>query len=314
MTAEPLPAVTITIVLHNSADGLESCLRAIAPAVGDGFAEVIAVDNASPDGSAAILARELPHARILASAENLGFARGVNLAWPHVRGRYWVLLNPDVVVPSDGLRALAEWMDRHPRLGIASPEIAQADGTPSSAGRALPSIGRTLVEMTRLHRLLPRRARGRLLRGAYWTGGDQLDTGWVAGTAMVVRRAAVEPTGLADGIFMYGEDLEWCWRARRAGWRIGVCSAVTVVHAEATSARRTWGPEEALRRMARGMYEAVRLMRGSLYAGLYMRAEALALRVESVVPGRPPERRDRARALSRAWREAPRGGIRIRSD
>lgn len=309
MSGGPRPAVTVTVVLHNSEVGLTACLRAIHRDMQTGLANLVVVDNASPDSSAQIVMREAPYATLVRSEENLGFAAGVNLAWPHVLGRYWMLLNPDTVVADQGLARLVEWMDRHPRIGIASPEIVSADGIPSSAGRALPSILRSACELTRLHRLLPAPMRARLLRGSYWLGGDQFDTGWVPGTAMIARHETVAEIGTLDArMFMYGEDLEWCWRARRAGWRIGVCSAVIVVHAGATSACRTWDADEALQRMATGVFDAVQRVRGGAYARCYMRIEGLSLRLESLHPRRSPELRARSRTLSRAWLCAARGG------
>ena len=90
------------------------------------------------------------------------------------RGRYWLLLNPDVRVPADGLEKLVAWMDGHPEHGVASPDLVGADGRWQAPGRAFPSIGLTLLELTRAHRALPRDLRGRLLRGPYWIDGDQL--------------------------------------------------------------------------------------------------------------------------------------------
>ena len=175
MAPSPSPTVSVTIVLHNSERELERCLEAIRPEILSGFAELIAVDNASPDGSAGTVARALPDARIIRSSENLGFAAGANLAWPHVRGRYWLLLNPDAELDEGGIESsLRGWTPI--ALGAASAELADPDGAgPPSAGRALPSPWRPLLEASRLHLLLPREARGRSLRGAYWSGGDQLD-------------------------------------------------------------------------------------------------------------------------------------------
>ena len=123
MAPSPSPTVSVTIVLHNSERELERCLEAIRPEILSGFAELIAVDNASPDGSAGTVARSLPDARIIRSEENLGFAAGANLAWPHVRGRYWLLLNPDAELDAGGIERLAAWMDQHPHLGAASAEL-----------------------------------------------------------------------------------------------------------------------------------------------------------------------------------------------
>jgi GT2 family glycosyltransferase len=302
------PAVTVTIVLYNSEAHMAGCLDAIRPELESGFAELVAVDNASPDESASVLRREAREAAVVRAERNLGFAGGANLAWPSARGRYWMLLNPDVELQAGGLRALADWMDAHPRIGIASAELDHGPGQGRSAGRALPAAWRPLLEASRLHLLLPRKVRGRVLRGAYWRGEDQLDAGWVPGTAMIARREAVEQVGLLDErFFLYGEDIEWCWRMRGAGWRVGVCSTVVAHHSEGSSAARTFGAGEVSRRMVEGELEAVRIRRGARAARRYARATALALTVEAHHPRRTPQRRLNARQAAGVWRSAARG-------
>ncbi len=297
------PELSIAIVLHNSATTLVGCLDSVRAAVEQGWAEIIAVDNASPDDSGAILRRELPGAELVRFDHNRGFAAGANGALARAHGRYWLLLNPDVRVPPEGLQTLIAWMDRHPGHGVASPELVGASGDPECPGRAPPSIARTLLELTRLHRALPPRARGRLLRGSYWTGGDQLDAGWVPGTAMIVRPSAVRDAGeLREDLFIYGEDVEWCWRMRQAGWRIGVCSTTTFVHDASSSTRATFGERETERRVAAGLDAAHRLMYGRRRARVLAAATALALVLESRSPGRQPAQRLWARRAARIWR------------
>jgi GT2 family glycosyltransferase len=270
--------------------------------VEQGWAELIAVDNASPDDSALLLKRELPCAQLLTFVENRGFAAGVNAALDRARGRYWMLLNPDVLVPPSGLEKLVSWMDGHPQLGISSPDIVSVDGQWQSPGRALPSIALTLLELTRLHRALPKRLRGRLLRGPYWAEGDQLDADWVPGTSMIVRPAAVENVGpLREELSMYGEDLEWCWRMRRGGWCVGVCSATTFVHDPGSSARETFGEAEAERRLAAGIDAACSTIYGPRRTQALAALTALSLLAESAAPSRSPAQRLRARRLARIW-------------
>lgn len=302
------PTVSITIVIHNSARWLAACLESIRDDLASGFAELLVVDNASPDDSMAIVAREWPQARSIDAGGNRGFAGGCNLAWPSVRGRYWLLLNPDVVVPEGGLRRLVEWMDREGEIGAASPELIDEAGRRRSVGQRAPSVGLVLMEMLRLHRLLPAAVRGRLLRGAYWRAGDQHGVDWTPGTALLVRREAVEGAGLlSEAFFMYGEDIEWCWRIRQAGWRIGVCGSVAFRHFEGGSSARTWGREATLARMAAGTVSACRAIRGARYARAYAAAQAAALALESWLPHRSTEQRARARALARAFRRAAAG-------
>ena len=297
------PELTIAIVLYNSAEALPDCVRSIREELASGFAELIAVDNASPDESVAVLRAEFPAAQVVEMDGNRGFAAGVNAALARARGRYWLLLNPDVRAPAGGLRGLVAWMDAHPGLGVASPEIVDVDGRWEEPGRALPSVARVLLRLSRLHRLLPADVRRRIFRGSYWTSGDQLNAGWVPGTAMIVRPAAVSTVGLMrEELFMYGEDVEWCWRMRRAGWRVGVCSSTTFVHGTSSSARRTFSEDEVPRRIAEGLDGACRLMYGPRHARVLAMVTALAYALDALAPGTSPAQRDRARAAARVWR------------
>jgi GT2 family glycosyltransferase len=138
--------------------------------------------------------------------------------------------------------------------------------------------------------------------GAYWTGGDQLNAGWVPGTAMIVRSAAVGDVGpLREELFMYGEDVEWCWRMRRSGWRIGVCSSTTFVHDTSSSARLTLSEDGVERRIAEGMDAACRLMYGPRHARALAALTALAFALDARLPGRP-DAQQRARAAAWQWR------------
>lgn len=294
------PDVSITVVAYNSSDDLSETLASAREDVRSGFAELLVVDNASPDESATIVEHDFPEATLLRSPTNRGFAGGCNLAWPKARGRYWLLLNPDAVLPDSGLRTLVAWMDSHPRIGAASPELVDGFGGSQCPGRPFPSIGRSLVQLARLHLLMSPKLRGRLLGGHYATG-DQLDVGFVPGTAMLVRRDAIEQAGLlSEDVLIYGEDSEWCARIRRAGWRIGVCAQVTVRHSEGRSTLRTWGEKERTRRIWAGIYDSCRIVKGAMYAKALMLINSLAFAVEAVHPGRSTSHRENSRKLFRA--------------
>jgi GT2 family glycosyltransferase len=199
-------------------------------------------------------------------------------------------------------------------LGAASPELVDAQGRPASAARRFPAVGRTLLELSRLHRLLPRAARSELFLGAYRTeAGDHLDVDWVPAAAILVRREVVERAGLpSERILMYGEDMEWCWRIRHVGFGVGVCGSVRFIHDEGHSARRTWGERERFIRMWRGFYQGSILMRGAPYTRLLAMSNALALAVERFHPRRSVAQRQAARlqlechrTLLREWRRMP---------
>jgi len=261
------------------------------------MAELIVVDNASPDQSARLVSEEFPEAKLVRSDFNRGFAGGCNLAWPYASGEYWFLLNPDVIVPSSGLESLVQWMEQHPEIGAASPGLGNSTGYAASVARRFPSLTGTLLEMLRLHLLMPRARRAQVLLGSYWpTARDHVNVDWVPGNAMIVRREAVESAGLlSERELMYGEDTEWCWRIRRAGWRIGVCGALRFQHDEGQSAIRTWGVTERRRHMWHGMYAACVQMRGSVYCRLLMATNALALLIDAYHRRRKQGERARAR-------------------
>lgn len=278
--------MTVTTVLYNSEASLDSYAAALAPALDRGLVRLLAVDNASPDGSVATLKRLLPGAELIESAENLGFAAGCNRAWPLVESRYWMLVNPDVEADAEGLERLVEWMDEHPRIGMASPRLRDVDGGAMPVARSHDSLARPIVKTLRLHRLLPHRARSRWMPPGE-RGMPETFDGWLPGAALIARTEAVAEVGpLDEGFFMYGEDREWCWRMARAGWEIGVCREVELVHGHGVSARATWGDRERMRREIAGQIGADRRMHGRLWAHALGALQGLAVLAASLDPRR----------------------------
>ena len=233
---------------------------------------------------------------------NRGFAAGANVAMAQARGRYWPLLNPDV--GARGRPRVARRVDGQPSATRGrQPRAGGRRRKWQSPGRATSSITRTLLELTRAHRALSPDLRGRVLRGPYWNGGDQLDAGWVPGTSMIVRPAAARQVGpLREDLFLYGEDLEWCQRMARAGWGIGVCASATFVHDESSSARVSFGEDGTERRIASGIDAAHRLIYGPRRARALAGLTATSLWLDSRAPGREPKQRLQARRAARAWR------------
>jgi GT2 family glycosyltransferase len=299
------PDVSVTMVLYNSDDHLRACLAALEGALCSGRAELVAVDNASPDQSAAITLAAVPQTRLISSVVNRGFAGACNLALPSVNGRYWLLLNPDVVLDPGAVEELSSWMDQHRDVAIVSPWLRPGRSeAPAYPGRAFPSVSRGLIELFRLHLLLPAGRRGALLQGPYVRPGAPIPAAadWVPGAAMMVRRAAIDAVGsLDESFFLYGEDLEWCWRMRSSGWRVATCPTAAATHHASASSRRTWPEDEVARRIAAGVAEACRKVRGVGYARAYALVTVLALSLEAWHPRRSAEQRRGARSARRAW-------------
>jgi GT2 family glycosyltransferase len=189
-------------------------------------------------------------------------------------------------------------MDRHPGIGAASPDLADRFGRRNCPGRRFPSLSRTLVEMLRLHRLMTPEQRGNFFLGGYWQGGEHHDVDWVIGAALLARREAVEAAGLlSEAVPMYGEDSEWCWRIRRAGFRIGLAGQIQWRHDGEQSTAVTWELSERTYRIWRGIYASCIARRGRIYTTLLWLANALAFATEGVHPRRSRPQRVLARAM-----------------
>jgi GT2 family glycosyltransferase len=227
------PTISIIIVSWNVRDLLRACLASLP--LGGPDVEVIVIDSASADGTPAMVAAEFPAVRLVASDQNLGYAGGNNLGLGHARGRYLFVLNPDTELRPGALDALRAYLDAHPRVGAAGPQVLRPDGTPQPTRRRFPTLGLAFFESTWLQRLAPR---GWLRR--YYAedlpDGQAVAVDWVVGAALFVRRAAYEQVGgLDEDFFMYSEELDWQRRFRAAGWEVHHVPAASVVHYEAGS-------------------------------------------------------------------------------
>jgi GT2 family glycosyltransferase len=235
------PDLAVTIVSWNTRDLLRRCLSSLPPAAVRTSLEIVVVDNASADGSAAMVRAEFPHVRLVENARNAGFAPACHQAWPLVRARHWMLLNPDAEAAPGALDRLVAFLDAHPSAGAVSARLVDACGQVQHSAQPRPSLALAALEASRLHKLLPRGSRSRLLLGPYWTYDRPVEVGWTWATALAVRREAVLRAGPPDPAFpMYGEDLEWCLRLRAHGYSIWHCPDASVTHLGQGSADQRW--------------------------------------------------------------------------
>ncbi len=228
--------LSICIVSYNCRDLLAACLRTIEATAGDLSCEVIVTDNASGDGTVQMLAEDFPHVQVIANGGNAGFAGGTNQAMARATGDVLLMLNPDTEVRPGALTALVEFVRSQPDLGAVGPRLIGPDGELQLSCHAFPTVGRALIAQLGLHRL---GARSRWL-GAYdMTWSDHAQTmraDWLSGAAMAIPRDAWEAVGpLDEHYFMYFEDVDWCYRAARAGYRCWYLPEAEVVHYEGAS-------------------------------------------------------------------------------
>ncbi len=233
--------LTVVVVSYNTAALLERCLAAIlahpaGPADGSAM-ELIVVDNASRDGSAALVRERFPQAILIANERNVGFGAACNQAIRVARGRYVALVNPDAEVQGESLAGLVRFLERHPRAAVAGGRLRYADGTFQHSSFRFPSLIQIALDFFPLYwRLAESRLNGRYPR-AWDERAHQIDH--PLGAFMAVRRAAIDEVGLLDeGYFMYVEEVDWCYRFKRAGWEVWHCPDALAIHHGGQSTRQ----------------------------------------------------------------------------
>lgn len=231
----------IVIVNYRTASLTIDCLRSLAPEMATlpPNTRVAVTDNASPDDSVAHLERAIRDnawgswAQLVPLPRNGGFAYGNNEAIrPAISSKdppdYVLLLNPDTLVRAGAVRALLDFMDANPKVGIAGSRLEHPDGKPQRSAFRFPGALSELEEGLRLSVV------SKVLKPfvvAPPPPAESCRVDWVAGASMIARRGVFESVGLMDeAYFMYYEEVDFCRRASRAGWPCWYVPASRVVH------------------------------------------------------------------------------------
>lgn len=275
------PELGIAIVSYRVPGFLRGCLAALRRTEAVDGIRICVVDCASGDGSAEMVAREFPEVDLVASETNLGFVGGNNLALTRLRAteprpRFLLLLNPDTIVPPRALRDMLDLFAKYPDVGAAGPRLHLENGDLDHAcKRGFPSPATSLYHMVGLSRLFPRSRRFGRYRLTFIDERALADVDSVVGAFMMVRDQVVDAVGLLDDdFFMYGEDLDWAYRIKRAGWRVVYNGQVDVLHYKRQSSRQS-------DRAVGEFYRAMRVFFRKHYAAATPRA--LALAIEAVI-------------------------------
>jgi N-acetylglucosaminyl-diphospho-decaprenol L-rhamnosyltransferase len=220
--------VSIVVVSYQSAADLPRCVSSLAAAAGPLDTELVVVDNASQDGSAEVACNL--GAEVIENQLNVGLSGAINQGVSKARGSWVLLLNPDARLAAGALATLVETGGSDPRIGCLGPQIRNPDGTPYPTGRRFPSPA-----VGGLHALLgtvwPSNPATRRYHMADLDRRAVSDVDWVSGSCMLVRRQAFDEAGGFDpGYFMYFEELDFCLRLARAGWRVVFEPRAVAVH------------------------------------------------------------------------------------
>jgi N-acetylglucosaminyl-diphospho-decaprenol L-rhamnosyltransferase len=236
--------LSIIIVNWNTRDLLAQCLDSVYDTASDLELEVIVVDNASTDDSVDMLEHRFPWVHLIANEENVGFARANNQAIARCQGRYVLLLNSDTQALPGSLDKTVQFMDEHPRAGIAGVRLLNPDGTFQAAYTPFPTLWREFLILSRLGRWLIRPTFPSY--GPQTEKGSQKIKGYMEGAYLMARHEAVDQIGgLDERIFMYAEDADWCYRFYRAGWEVWYLPQAPIIHYGGQSSKQRWSRMEA---------------------------------------------------------------------
>jgi GT2 family glycosyltransferase len=237
------PDITVSIVSFNTRDYLRDCLSSLFAIrdSGEVTLEVIVADNGSTDGSKEMVHEDFPDVVLVDPGGNVGYGRGNNAAIAAASGRYYLVLNSDTAVPPGALAALRDYLDNHPKVGMAGPQLLWPDGGNQPSCSTDPPLSVVFWEQTFLHKLIP----GNKATSTYqMTGLDATkpqEVDQICGASFFVRKEAWEAIGGFDPeYFMYFEDIDFCIRLRRAGWPIVFLPQARITHHLGASSQKDW--------------------------------------------------------------------------
>ena len=233
--------LSVIIVNYNVRAFLENALISVQKAMNGIDGEIIVVDNASDDDSVEMVKQKFPGVRLIANTHNAGFAAANNQGMKESKGSNILLLNPDTLLQEDTLHTMLSFFEQHPDAGLAGCKILNGDGTLQLAcRRSFPTPWVALTKIFGLSALFPKSKLFGKYNLEFLDPGSSYPVDAVSGSFMFLRREVYEKTGgLDEQFFMYGEDLDWCYRITQSGWKIWYVSSTQIIHYKGQSAKRS---------------------------------------------------------------------------
>jgi GT2 family glycosyltransferase len=246
--------LSIAIVNYNTKTLLRDCLESIyARANGTPF-DICVADNDSRDGSVAMIKAEFPRVKVIENQSNLGFSKANNALITQSDADYILLLNPDTLVVDNAIERVMKYMEAHSEVGICGCRVLNADRTLQLAcRRSIPTPKVAFYRLSGLSRLFPRSKTMARYNLTYEDPEKTHEVDAVSGAFLMIRRKAIEDIGLLDErFFMYGEELDWCLRAKRAGWSVVYYPEAEIIHYKGESTK--YNSRKAAFEFYRAMY------------------------------------------------------------
>jgi GT2 family glycosyltransferase len=227
--------LSVIIVNYNTEGLLRECIGRLRDACQGLAVNIVIVDNASRDNSVALIRSEFADCELIVNSANVGFGRANNQGLPLVRGRHVLLINTDAFVAPDSIRKTMAYMDEHPRCGILGVKLVGRDGTLQPSARYFPTPWNQFLVRTGLGGVF---TGTRLVDDMDWGHDAVRDCDWVPGCYYLVRREVIDKVGLFDPrFFLYYEEVDHCFAAKKAGWEVTFYPFTTVVHIGGESAK-----------------------------------------------------------------------------
>ena len=225
------PDVVVSVVNHSNPDLLSECLRSLHAATRAVSFEVWVVDNATDRRGVDEMQAGFPQVRWLFNARRLGFSANHNQVLSQARGRYYCVLNDDTVINDRALDELVAYLDAHSQIGVAGPRLLNPDGTIQLSTFRFPRPATLLAGLC----YLPRRLQGFKERGfdPAYLRDEPAEVDWVLGACLVIRNEALRAVGLLDSELSpvaNFEEVDWCRRAWKVGWKVAFCPAARILH------------------------------------------------------------------------------------
>ena len=273
--------LSIIIVSYNTRDLLRACLHSAFDGLErSGLRGVVwVVDNASADGSADMAREQFPQARVIANAENRGFAAANNQAIAQSDARHVMLLNSDAEVRGDALGEQVRVLDERPKAGAVGARLVYADGSFQHSAFRFAGFAQILLDFFPLHhRLLDSGLNGRYSRRLY-EGKEPFPVDHPLGAALMARAETIRQVGpLDEGFFMYCEEVDWCWRMHKAGWQVLCVPTAEVMHHGAGTTRKF--REEMFVALWRSRFRLYEKHQGARYTAWVRRWVRMLLRLD----------------------------------
>ncbi|MCK9424703.1 MAG: glycosyltransferase [Ignavibacteriaceae bacterium] len=233
--------LSIIIVNYNVKEFLQNLLTSLFKAVANLTSEIIIVDNGSDDGSVEMLRDKFPQITLIANKENLGFSKANNLGLKIAKGKFLLLLNPDTIVQEDTFEKLIKFFNQQQDAGMTGCKILNPDGTLQLAcRRSFPGPWTSFCKVSGLSALFPNSRLFARYNLTFMDENQSYEVDAISGSFMMVRREVFEKIGgLDEQFFMYGEDLDWCYRVQKSGWRVYYVHETTIIHYKGESTKRS---------------------------------------------------------------------------